>query len=158
VLLIAIKPFDFNLSLQSINTLATARDWLVVLQVYNYRIPHLTYESAAYIYYEACTYCTVKFILEHITKAQKRGRVIALIPFGARSRWMVNDMLRPFYHCQRPDSLYIRGWLGLRAGLDLCRKTRPHRESIPGPSSPQWVAIPTTLSRPMYVPYAILVY
>ena len=28
------------------------------------------------------------------------------------------------------------GWVGLRAGLDGCGKTRPHRDSIPGPSSP----------------------
>ena len=37
---------------------------------------------------------------------------------------------------------------GPRAGLDGCWKSRPHRDSIPGPSSPQRVAIPTTLSRP----------
>ena len=40
---------------------------------------------------------------------------------------------------------YIGGWVGLRAGLDECRKSRPYRDSIPGSSSPQRVAIPTTL-------------
>ena len=35
--------------------------------------------------------------------------------------------------------------MGPRAGLDRCGKSRPHRDSIPGPSSPQPVAIPTTL-------------
>jgi hypothetical protein len=27
-------------------------------------------------------------------------------------------------------------WVGLSAGLDRCGKSRPHRVSIPGPSSP----------------------
>jgi len=30
----------------------------------------------------------------------------------------------------------IGGWLGPRAGLDRCGKSRPHRDSIPGPPSP----------------------
>jgi hypothetical protein len=29
-----------------------------------------------------------------------------------------------------------RGRVGLRAGLNMCEKSRPHRDSIPGPSSP----------------------
>jgi hypothetical protein len=28
------------------------------------------------------------------------------------------------------------GWVGLRVGLDMCGKFRPHRVSISGPSSP----------------------
>jgi hypothetical protein len=36
---------------------------------------------------------------------------------------------RPGNHC-RGD------WVGPRAGLDVCGKSRPHRDSIPGPSSP----------------------
>jgi hypothetical protein len=38
--------------------------------------------------------------------------------------------------------------VGPRADLDVCEKSRPHRDSIPGPSSPQPDAIPTELSRP----------
>jgi hypothetical protein len=38
--------------------------------------------------------------------------------------------------------------VGLRAGPDGCGNTHPHRDSIPGPSSPQRVAIPTELSWP----------
>ena len=34
-----------------------------------------------------------------------------------------------------------------RAGLDVCGKSRLHRDSIPGPSSPYRVAIPTELPR-----------
>jgi len=38
----------------------------------------------------------------------------------------------------------IGGWVSIRAGLDGCGKSRPHRDSIRGPSSPLRVALPTT--------------
>ena len=38
--------------------------------------------------------------------------------------------------------------MGPRAGLDRCGKSHPHQDSIPGPSSPQPVTIPTTLPGP----------
>ena len=41
------------------------------------------------------------------------------------------------------------GWVGPRAGLDGCGKSRRHQDSIPGPSSPYRLAIPTELSRPL---------
>ena len=49
---------------------------------------------------------------------------------------------------QRPGAHCTGGWVGRRAGLDGCGKSRLHRESNFGPSSPQRVAMPTTLSRP----------
>jgi len=39
-------------------------------------------------------------------------------------------------------------WVGKRAGVDGCGKSRPHQDSILGPSSLLRVAIPTALSRP----------
>ena len=49
------------------------------------------------------------------------------------------------------DSHCIGSWVGpTRAGLDGCGKSRPHRNSIPGPSSPYRVSLPTELSRPIY--------
>ena len=36
---------------------------------------------------------------------------------------------------KRPGTHCIGGWVGPRAGLDGCGKSRPHRDSIPGPSS-----------------------
>jgi len=36
--------------------------------------------------------------------------------------------------------------------MDVGGKSRPHRDSITGPSSPQRVAIPTGLSRPIHFP------
>jgi hypothetical protein len=38
--------------------------------------------------------------------------------------------------------------VGPRAGLDRCGNSRPHRDSIPGPSSLYPVAIPTELPGP----------
>ena len=48
---------------------------------------------------------------------------------------------------ERPGTHFIGGWVGPRAGLDGCEKSRPHQDSIPGPSSPYRVAMPTELSR-----------
>ena len=47
-----------------------------------------------------------------------------------------------------PGTYCIGGWVGPRAGLDRCGKSLPQRDSIPRPSSPQRIAILTTLSRP----------
>ena len=51
------------------------------------------------------------------------------------------------YPRERPGTHCTGGWVGPRAGLDD-GKTRPHRDSIPEPSSPQSVAIPTELPGP----------
>jgi hypothetical protein len=53
-----------------------------------------------------------------------------------------------FYPRERPGTHCTGGWVGPRAVLDRCRKSRPNRDSIPGPSSPWPVAIPTELPSP----------
>ena len=54
---------------------------------------------------------------------------------------------------ERPGTYCTGGWLGPCAGLDGCRKSRPHPpprpDSTPGPSSPQRFATPNTISRPV---------
>jgi len=35
-----------------------------------------------------------------------------------------------------PGTYCLGGWVSPKAGLDGCGKSRPHRESIPGPPSP----------------------
>jgi hypothetical protein len=47
---------------------------------------------------------------------------------------------------KRPGTYCTGGWVGPRAGLDGCWKSRPHRDSIPGPSSSYRVAIPAIMS------------
>jgi hypothetical protein len=36
---------------------------------------------------------------------------------------------------ERPSTLCTEGWVGPRASLDVCEKSRPHWDSIPGLSS-----------------------
>jgi hypothetical protein len=52
---------------------------------------------------------------------------------------------------KRTGTHCIGGWVGPRAGLDGCGKSRPDRDSTPGPSGPQRVAILTTLTQPAYI-------
>ena len=52
------------------------------------------------------------------------------------------------YPRERAGTHCTGGWVGPRAGLDMRGKSRLHRDSIPGPSSPQPVAIPTELPGP----------
>ena len=40
---------------------------------------------------------------------------------------------RPLFHRERTGTHCIRNWVGPRAGLDRCGKSRRHRDSIPGP-------------------------
>ena len=52
------------------------------------------------------------------------------------------------YPRERPGAHFTGSWMGLRAGPDRCGKSRPHRDSTPGPPRAQVVAIPTTLPGP----------
>ena len=42
----------------------------------------------------------------------------------------------PHYPLEWPDTPCVGGWVESRAGLDSFGKSRPYRDSIPGPSSP----------------------
>jgi hypothetical protein len=71
-------------------------------------------------------------------QAQRLDRGIALPfrDFGGRSGWVVSTTLRPLYPLDRPGTHCTEGWVGPRAGLDVCEKSRSYRDSFPGPSSP----------------------
>jgi hypothetical protein len=62
---------------------------------------------------------------------------------------VVGTTLWPLYPWDRPGTHCTGGWVGPRASLDVCEKFRPHRDSIPRPSSLQSVAIPTELPGPL---------
>jgi hypothetical protein len=51
---------------------------------------------------------------------------------------VVNATPRPLYPLERPGIHCIGGWVCPKSGLDGYRKTRPHRDSVPEPTSP-WV-------------------
>jgi len=80
----------------------------------------------------------VNFTPKQSTKAQKGSSGITLLFFNFGAIWggKSTPLPRPLYPRERPGTHCIGGWVGPRAGLDGCGKSRPHRDSIPGPSSP----------------------
>jgi hypothetical protein len=50
---------------------------------------------------------------------------------------VVSTTPRSLYPLETPGTHCTGGWVDLRAGLDVCGNSRPYRDSIPGPSSPQ---------------------
>jgi len=63
-----------------------------------------------------------------------------------------NATPRPLYSWKRPGTHCTGGEVSTTTSLDRPTKSRPHRDSIPVPSSPYRVAIPTELSRPTLTP------
>ena len=66
-----------------------------------------------------------------------RGIALLFIDHGTR-KWEGGQRHAPaaLYPRERPGSHCTGDWVGPRAGLDRCGKSRPHRDSIPGLSSP----------------------
>jgi hypothetical protein len=66
-------------------------------------------------------------------------------------RWGASVTPRPLSNPGKDPVPIVQeaGWKPM-AGLDRCGKSRPHRDSIPGPSSPQPVAMPTELPGPQF--------
>jgi len=76
----------------------------------------------------------VKFTLEQVTKAQRESRDSSPLSLtsaldGVGSKTTPGPGKRPGTHCT-----VCR--VGPRVGLGECRKTRPHKDSIPGASNP----------------------
>jgi len=82
---------------------------------------------------------------------------IAASVTSAKWRWLVIATPRPLYPQERPGTYCAGSWTGTMAGLEGCaRNIAPHRDSIPGPSSPQRVTILTELSRPTFYIYLFI--
>jgi hypothetical protein len=67
---------------------------------------------------------------------------VQLYPFVSlrmrtRRGWVLGNTLRPLYPRERPGTHCTGGCVGPRAGLDGRGKSRPYRDSIPGPTDPQ---------------------
>jgi hypothetical protein len=71
-----------------------------------------------------------------VAQRGSRGIALLIVNLGARRGWVVSTTPRSLYPRERPGTHCTEGWVGPRAGLDVCEKSRPHRHSIPGPSSP----------------------
>ena len=75
---------------------------------------------------------------------EREQRDNSILNIGAGWGWVVNATSRPLYPRARPGTHCIRGWVDPTAGLNGLGKSRPHEDSIPGPSSQKLFAIPTT--------------
>jgi hypothetical protein len=63
-----------------------------------------------------------------------RGIALLILDLSARRGWGQHHT-PPALFRERPGTHCTGGWVGPRAGLDVCEKSRPHMNSIPGPSS-----------------------
>jgi hypothetical protein len=63
-------------------------------------------------------------------RAQRRSRGIALLilDLSTRRGWVISTMPQPLYPRERPGTHCTGGWVGRRAGLDVCKKSCPHRD------------------------------
>jgi hypothetical protein len=64
------------------------------------------------------------------------GTALHSLDIGTRRRWVASTTPRPLYPRERPGTHCIGDWVGPRAGLDWCEKSRPYRDSIPGSFRP----------------------
>jgi len=73
----------------------------------------------------------------HESLEEEERRVSTLLTSALDGWWVVGATPRPLYPPEKPGVHCIGGWLGPRAGLDVCGISRPpHRDSISVPSSP----------------------
>jgi hypothetical protein len=57
-----------------------------------------------------------------------RGIALSFLDPGARRGWLVSTTPRPLYSREKPVTHYAGGWMGSRVVLDVCEKSRPHRD------------------------------
>jgi hypothetical protein len=86
--------------------------------------------------------CTIEVKMVEVKQSRYRpemayrvdiGIALPFLDLGARRGWVVSTTPRPLNPRERPGT---HCWVGPRVGLDMCEKSRPHRDSITGPSSP----------------------
>jgi hypothetical protein len=80
--------------------------------------------------------CCFKYWLSVYRGLMLDTNQISICISGARRWWVVSTTPRPLYSREKPGTHCTGGWLGTRAGLGVCEKSRPYRDSIPEPSSP----------------------
>jgi hypothetical protein len=66
----------------------------------------------------------------------RRGIALLFHDHGTRKWRGVSVTPWPLFTPGKDPVSIVQGWVGSRAGLDRCGKSRTHRDSIPGPSSP----------------------
>jgi hypothetical protein len=81
---------------------------------------HNDFPNALYIY--------VKVNRPRRAHRESSGIALLILDLGARRGWVVSTTPRPLYPWERPGTICTGGWVGPRAGLDRCGKSRPHRD------------------------------
>jgi hypothetical protein len=66
---------------------------------------------------------------------ERRGIALLFLDLCARRGWVVSAMPRPLYPQERPGIHCTGGWVGVRAGLDVCEKS-PSPTRIRSPDRP----------------------
>jgi len=94
------------------------------------------------------------FLLQKITlifrSTDSKGKALSLTSALDGGGWSTPRPGR-FTPLERPGTHCTRGWVGPRAGLDRCGKSRPpHRDSIPEPKRQY---LPHVLSDVVYIRY-----
>jgi hypothetical protein len=57
-----------------------------------------------------------------------RGIALLILDFDATRGWVVSTTPRQLYPQETPRTHCTGGWVGPRVGLDVCEKSRPHRD------------------------------
>ena len=110
------------------------------------QVEHLTFFKVKKV---KCTLVqTLKLCTGHTAHRGSRGRALLFLTTALEGG--EGSASRPGCSLprKRPGTHSTGTWVGPRAGLDRCGKSRPHRDSIPGLSNPWSVAIPTELPGP----------
>ena len=112
------------------STLSSSKYWAC------YKIPSCccTFQKSS-IQFEGIV--TLNFTPEQTTKPERGSRSYLYSFFNPCARWGGWLASRPGCLNPRecPGTYCIGGWVSTRSGLDRCGKSRPHRNSIPGPPS-----------------------
>ena len=82
---------------------------------------------------ETCTFVqALRLCAGRTAHRGSRGIALLFLDHGTRRGWGVSVTPRPlFTPRERPGTHCTGGWVGPRVGLDSCRKSRPHQDSIP---------------------------
>jgi hypothetical protein len=73
--------------------------------------------------------------MSELAERVDRGVALPFRDLCARKELVVSTTPRPLYPRKIHGTDCTGGWVGPSAGLDVCEKSHPHRDLIPGPSS-----------------------
>jgi hypothetical protein len=79
---------------------------------------------------------TLRLCTGHMAHRGSRGIALLFHDHDTGREWGVSTTPWPLYPWERPSTHCTGGWVGPRAGLNRCRKSHPHRDSIHGQSCP----------------------